>query len=63
MTPRPAHLSVKRTVARTWEVRVMVADGGWQIAEVGTADEALNIALEVIDRRRVQEVRVSEVTG
>lgn len=63
MTSRPAHLSVKRTAARTWEVRVMVADGGWQIAEVTTAAEAMTIALEVINRRRVQEFRVVEVTG
>lgn len=57
---RAPHLSVKRTESRTWEVRVMVADGGWQIAEVGTASEAMAIALEVINRRRVQEVRVTE---
>lgn len=60
---RPPHLQVLRTPTRTWEVRVRVADGGWQIAEVGTAAEALSIALEVIDRRRVQEVRVTEVPG
>ena len=63
MISRPAHLSVKRTVARTWEVRVMVADGGWQIAEVGTMDEALTLALDVINQRRVQEVKVAEVTS
>lgn len=63
MKARPAHLSVKRTMARTWEVRVMVADGGWQIAEVGTMDEALTLAIDIINQRRVQEVRVAEVTG
>lgn len=63
MKPRPVHLSVKRTMARTWEVRVMVADGGWQIAEVGTMDEALTLALDIIRQRRVQEVQVAEVTA
>ena len=41
----------------------MVADGGWQIAEVGTLDEALTLALDVIKQRRVQEVKVAEVTA
>lgn len=60
---RPPHLQVLRTPTRTWEVRVRVADGGWQVSEHWTAAEALSAALDIINRRRVQEVRVTEVSG
>lgn len=41
MKPRPAHLLIRKVGVLGWEVRVVVADGGWTIATVGTAAEAV----------------------
>lgn len=60
MKPRPAHLLIRKVGVRGWEVRVVVADGGWTIATVGTASEAVAIAVERIQER---QARMQEVTS
>lgn len=54
-------LGVKRTEDRVWAVRVLVEDGGWTFAEVGSHAEALALALERLDEGRVRSVEVVEV--
>lgn len=55
---RRARLSIKRTDDREWSVFVVVEDGRWRIAIVGTVTEAIAIAAEVVRERQKQVLEV-----